>query len=84
MYPRPGVSPFSDAAGTQDERSKSAMIKGFLSLAAIYFLATIAVIIGVTAAITSAWGMLVAGDSIISWFSRWYRQRKSASQRLAA
>ena len=59
------------------------MIKSFLSLVAIYFLATIAVIIGVTAAVTTAWGMLVAGDNITRWFSRWYRQRKSTSQRLA-
>ena len=52
------------------------MIKGFLSLVAIYFLATIAVIIGVTAAITTAWGILVAGDNMIDWLTRWYRQRR--------
>jgi hypothetical protein len=52
------------------------MIKAFLSLVAIYFLATIAVIIGVTAAITTAWGIFVAGDNIINWFTSWYRQRK--------
>jgi hypothetical protein len=76
MYPRPGVGPFSDAAGTQDERRKSAMVKGFLSLVAIYFLATIAVIIGVTAAVTTTWGILVAGDNVSDWLIRWYRQRK--------
>jgi hypothetical protein len=52
------------------------MIKGFLSLVAIYFLATIAVIIGVTAAVTAAWGIFVAGDNIINWFTRWHRKRK--------
>ena len=76
MYPRLGVSPFSDAAGTQDEGKKSTMIKGFVSLVAIYFLATIAVIIGVTAAVTTAWGIFVAGDNMIDWLTRWYRQRK--------
>jgi len=81
MYPRPGVRPFSDAAGTQDERTESAMIKGFLSLVAVYFLATIAVIIGVTAAVTTAWGILVAGDNMIDWLTRWYRQRKIPAER---
>ena len=52
------------------------MVKGFLSLVAIYFLATIAVIIGVTAAVTTTWGILVAGDNVSDWLIRWYRQRK--------
>ena len=52
------------------------MIKGFVGLVAIYFLATIAAIIGVTAVVTTAWGIFVAGDNMIDWLTRWYRQRK--------
>ena len=55
------------------------MIKGFLSLVAIYFVATIAAIIGVTAAVTTAWGIFVAGDNMIDWLIRWYRRRKIAA-----
>ena len=53
------------------------MIKAFLSLVAIYFVATIAAIIGVTAGVATARGNYVAGDNMIYWLSRWYRQRKS-------
>jgi hypothetical protein len=59
------------------------MIKGFLSLVAIYFLATIAAIIGVTAAVGTAWGIFVAGDNTLNQLISWYRQRKSAKPRLA-
>jgi len=59
------------------------MIKGFLILIAIYFLATIAAIIGVTAAVGTAWGLFVAGDNVLTWFIRWYRQRKTAKPQLA-
>ena len=52
------------------------MIKGFLSLVALYFLATFAAIIGVTAAATTAWGIFVAGENLIDWFRGWFRQRK--------
>jgi hypothetical protein len=59
------------------------MIKGFLSLVAIYFLATIAAIIGVTAAVSTAWGLFVASDNVANWLIRWYRQRKTAKPHLA-
>jgi hypothetical protein len=51
------------------------MIKGFLSLVAIYFLATVAAIIGVTAAVSTMWGIFVAGENTINWFSRRFGQR---------
>jgi hypothetical protein len=82
MYPRLGVSSFSDAPGAQNERRGITMIKAFLSLVAIYFLATIAAIIGVTAGVATARGIYVAGDNMIHWLSRWYRQRKSVRPHL--
>jgi len=58
------------------------MIKAFLILVVIYFVATIAAIIGVSAAVATARGVFVAGDNMIHWLSRWYRQRKSVKPHL--
>ena len=51
------------------------MIKGFLSLVAIYFLATIAAVIGFTAAVTTLLGISVAGINLINRFNHWRNQR---------